>query len=336
MSDSDKVDISEKENKRRLILGITGVVLIAIAIAMATFSIVSYLAVQQAEEEQAEESRRALLNELENQMTLARDNLDEGNLELAQKRLEWILDLDPEYTEAAQLLAEVQSTLEQRMTPEPTGTSIPLPTPTNSSDVDAEPEAILSQLEELIQDEQWLSAVNELTAFQFQYPNFSRRETDTMLFDASINLGLELLQSDQIELGLHYITQAQRLGDLPEEVVAFRTWAELYLLGIGYFGVDWGQAIYYFRGLCSAAPYYQDSCTRLYDSLVAYGDIYTASLEWCPAEELYFEAILYDANDVLTQKLDDARAKCLEATPTPTVVITSTTTITVTPTSNAE
>jgi hypothetical protein len=205
------------------------------------------------------------------------------------------------------------------VTPDPTGTSIPLPTPTSSFDKDAEPEAIFSELGKLIQSEQWMSAVNELTAFQFQYPNFSRRETDRMLFDASVNLGLELLQGDQIELGLYHITQAERLGDLPEEVDTYRTWAELYLLGIGY-----------------AAPYYQDSCTRLYESLVAYGDIFAASLEWCPAEELYFEAILYDANDVLTQKLDDARAKCLEATPTPTVVITGTVTITVTPTSNAE
>jgi hypothetical protein len=336
MSNTDKVDISENGNNRRLILGITGVVLIAVAIAMATFSIVSYVAVQQAEEEQAEESRRVLLNELENQMSLARDNFAESNLELALKRLEWILDLDPGYAEAVQLLGEVQSALDQSATSEPTGTSIPLPTPTSSFDSDAEPEAIFSQLEELIQDEQWLSAVNELTAFQFQYPNFSRRETDRMLFDASTNLGLELLQGDQIELGLYYITQAEKLGDLPEEIDAYRTWAELYLLGIGYFGVDWGQTIYYFRGLCSAAPYYQDSCTRLYESLVAYGDIFTAALDWCPAEELYFEAILYDANDVLTQKLEDARAKCLEATPTPTVAITSTVTITVTPTLNAE
>ena len=336
MGDTDKEDISENGNNRRLILGIAGVVLIAVAIAMATLSIVGYLAVQQVEEEQAEESRRALLTELENQMSLARDNISEGNLELALRRLEWILDLDPGYVEARQLLQEVQSTLEQSVTPDPTGTSIPLPTPTSSFDKDAEPDAIFSELEKLIQSEQWLSAVNELTAFQFQYPNFSRRETDRMLFDASINLGVKLLQGDQIELGLYQITQAERLGDLPEEVDAYRTWAELYLLGIGYFGVDWGQAIYYFRGLCSAAPYYQDSCTRLYESLVAYGDIFAASLEWCPAEELYFEAILYDANDVLNQKMDDARAKCLEATPTPTVVITGTVTITVTPTSNAE
>ncbi len=336
MNDTDKADNSENGNNRPLILGIAGVVLIAVAIALATLSIVGYLAVQQVEEEQAEESRRALLSELENQMSLARDDISQGNLELALRRLEWILDLDSGYPEAAQLLQEVQSTLEQSVTPVPTKTVIPLPTPTSSFDEDAEPDAIFSELEQLIQSELWSSAADELTAFQFQYPNFRRRETDGMLFSASINLGLELLQGDQIELGLYHITQAEKLGDLPEEVDAFRTWAELYLLGIGYFGVEWGQAIYYFRGLCTAAPYYQDSCTRLYESLVAYGDIFAATLEWCPAEELYFEAILYDANDVLNQKLDDARTQCLEATPTPTVAITGTVTITVTPTSNAE
>ena len=57
MSNTDKVDTSENGNNRRLILGVSGVVLIAVAIVMATFSIVSYLAVQQAEEEQAEEEQ---------------------------------------------------------------------------------------------------------------------------------------------------------------------------------------------------------------------------------------------------------------------------------------
>ncbi len=336
MKETNTADSADNKNRRRRILGILGIVLIVLAILLATYSLVVYTAWQQAEEGRIEEERRALSSELENQLSLAREDINAGNLELALRRLDWILDLNPGYQGAVELRAVVQSSLLQRVTPEVTAASNPIPTPSISLEDVSDPALLFSELEKLYQNEQWLSAATDLAAFQIQFPNFNRRETDQMLFDASINLGLELLQGDQIELGLFYISQAEKLGNLPEEVDAFRTWAELYLLGIGYFGVDWGQAIYYFRGLCTTAPYYQDSCIRLYESLVAYGDIFGATMEWCPAEELYFEAILYDANEVLNQKLDDARTHCLEATPTPTVVVTGTLTITTTPTRTTE
>ena len=322
----------ENISRRRLILRVLGIILIVIAILVATYSIVIYSAWKGAEDERIEEERRALLSELENQMSLARDDINEGNPELALRRLDWILELRPSYVGAAELRLAAETTLSRRLTPEATATRAAPPTPTSALSNEPDPAALFSELDKLFQSEQWLRAATELAAFQVRFPNFNRRETDRMLFDASINLSLELVQSDQIEMGLFYMDQAEKLGDLPEEVEAFRTWAELYLLGIGYFGVDWGQAIYYFRGLCSAAPYYQDSCTRLYESLVAYGDIYSALLEWCPAEELYFEAMLFDVNDVLGLKLDQASLSCLDATPTPTIVISGTVTIAITPT----
>ncbi|MFN2188529.1 MAG: hypothetical protein ACK2T3_07180 [Candidatus Promineifilaceae bacterium] len=322
MNSSEVEQFSRKKERQKLILVIVGSVLIAAAIAMATLSIVGYLAYQQAQEQREKDSQQALLDEVERQMSMARDDYSDGLFQRSLMRLDWVIEHDPDHEGAAQLQREVLSQMELALTPEATVTSTVEPTPTRAIDVNAEPEAIFSEIENLMQDEQWLTAISRLTEFQFHYPDYSRYETDMMLFDANINIGLDLLQGDQIELGLYYLGQAEKLGNLPEEVSAFQTWAELYLLGIGYFGVDWGQAIYYFRGLCSAAPYYQDSCTRLYDSLVAYGDIYATILEWCPAEELYFEAVLYDANEELSLKLDEASEKCQEATPTPTATAT--------------
>lgn len=336
MNDTKSMVSPEKKNRRRRILGVLGIVFIILAILLATYSLVFFVAWQGAEEERLEDEKQALEDELEKQMSLARDDINAGNLELALRRLDWILDLRPGYTGAAELREVARSDLARSITPEAMSTSRPPVTPTSSLNNEADPAFLLTELERLYQDEQWLSATDELAAFQIRFPNYNRRDTDRMLFNASINLGLELLQSDQIELGLYYISQAEKMGDLPQEVEDYRTWAELYLLGIGYFGVDWGQAIYYLRGLCSAAPYYQDSCSRLYESLVAYGDIFSASMEWCPAEELFFEAMLFDTNEALNQKLDEAQAKCLEATPTPTVIITSTVVITGTPTITSE
>ena len=82
--------------------------------------------------------------------------------------------------------------------------------------------------------------------------------------------------------------------------------------------------IFYFRGLCAAAPFFQDSCVKLREALLAYADQYAASQEWCPAEELYSEALRSEQSELVAEKLDEARLRCLEATPTPTVSITAT------------
>jgi hypothetical protein len=124
------------------------------------------------------------------------------------------------------------------------------------------------------------------------------------------------------------LTQAERLGDLPLEVEDQRTWAELYLLGIGYYGVNWETTIFYFRGLCAAAPFYQNACQKLFEAYVAFGDQYASVLDWCPAEEWYIEAVRLDNVSEVVEKRREAATNCLEATPTPEAPITDTVPIT--------
>lgn len=327
MNNGDSGTPPGKKNRRRLFL-VLGIILLGLAILLATYSLVVYSAWQQAEEGRIEEERLALQEELAKQMNLARDDINAGDLERSLRRLEWILDHYPEYPGAAELLEVARSNLTLRLTPQATATPTPLAIQTPGLDSESDPAGAFIELERLVKQEQWSSLVVEVVAFQGMNPNYKRQETNTMLYNGSVNLGLELVQGNQIESGLYHIAQAEKLGDLPQEALDYRLWAELYLLAIGFYGVDWWQAIYQFRGLCDAAPYYQDSCARLYESLLALGDHYSAVLDWCPAEELYFEATLVQTSESLSQKIEDSRIRCLEATPTPTVTITSTPSIT--------
>ena len=95
-------------------------------------------------------------------------------------------------------------------------------------------------------------------------------------------------------------------------------------LGISYYGVDWENSISYFRGLCAAAPYYQNACVKLHDALIFYGDQFAGALDWCPAEDIYGEAYRIDNDTVVSEKLNSARSQCLEATPTPEAPISGT------------
>ncbi|MEW5985666.1 MAG: hypothetical protein AB1791_03435, partial [Chloroflexota bacterium] len=201
------------------------------------------------------------------------------------------------------------------LTPSPPHSLTPSPPP---------PAAQLELLYDLAEAEDWPAVVMAVKAFQFDYPNYKRRETDTLLYQAYVNLGLSLLPGPQVEQGLAYLAEAEKLGDLPQEVADQRGWAELYVQGIGFYRVNWAAAVFYFRDLCLAAPFFHDACGLLVESLIAYADQWAVAQEWCPAEALYREAQQYSHDNQLTEKVTTASEGCLVATATPTPAVTPT------------
>ena len=118
--------------------------------------------------------------------------------------------------------------------------------------------------------ERWDEALPLLLAFQRDHPDHERGETDRLLYDTYLALGLSHINTDKIELGLNYFSLAERLGDLPQEALDYRLWADLYFQGVAYSGVNWAIAGDYWRDLCFVAPFFQDSCARLDAALVGY------------------------------------------------------------------
>jgi hypothetical protein len=331
--DQDGNPAGDPPTSKRFLRGL-GILLIALAFLVTLYGAVAYTAWQRGQKLRVLSAQQALQEESARQTQMAREDIRAGNPVLAARRLEWVLNQDPINEEARMLLQEVQAM--QNVRP----TETPRPTPTESAVAEpqqtpADPDTVadFANLQELMDDEKWQAAVTAIVAFQARFPNYQRQETDQMLYDAYVSLGLNLLYGPQVELGLYYLEQAEKLGSLSQEVEDQRTWAELYLLGISYYGVDWSTTLFYFRGLCVAAPFYQDSCAKLREALIAYGDQYAVSLDWCPAEELYAEALRQESGRTLAEKLQQASAMCREATPTPSAPITGTVPIstTVTP-----
>lgn len=323
-------------NLRRRWLRLLGLGLILLAVILGLYTLAAYLGWQSGEELRAERASRERQQQMETQVARAQEDLEGANLRLALRRLEWVLEQDSDHPGAQTLYGEAQATLQANSTPADDGSQTPLPAATTpaatrvTENVNGEgdnetPEQTLRRLERLVDEEAWQEAVSAIISFQNDYPEYERRQTDALLFEAYIGRGLELLYTDRVELGIFYLEQAQELGDLPGEVLDQRQWAELYLAGIAYFGVNWDVAIANFRDLCLAAPFYQDSCMHLREALIAGGDQYAVQREWCPAESRYREAYRLEESQTLAEKLDQARIGCLEATPTPTIPVTSTT-----------
>jgi hypothetical protein len=321
---NEAVDRPERDHpRRRRVFRIIGFGLIAIAILLLVYGTVIDFAWQRGQAQRAENEQLAIQEQLANQLDFAKEDIEVGSYTLAIRRLDWILEQDSNYPEAESLRQEAFKAANTRptVTPFPTATTPPVE---EVKPEEAEPARLFAELQQVIEEQDWESAVTEITAFQAQYPDFNRQQTDAMLYNAYLNLGQLLLTGDQVELGLFYLAQAEKLGNLPLEVEDQRLWAELYLLGISYYGVDWSVAVYYFRDLCAAAPFYQDSCAKLHEALVSFGDQFAANLDWCPAESYYAEAVRQNNEPVTAGKLSEARRQCLEATPTPSVPITGT------------
>ncbi|MBK8985663.1 MAG: hypothetical protein IPM39_06215 [Chloroflexi bacterium] len=294
-----------------------GLLLIITAALLAWYLLVVYLGWQNGQALLTEKRATTLVEQINAQIELAQQDITAEKYRLAQRRLEWVIDHDPNQKEAEALLLEIATRQNRQTTPVPltTPTATPRPLPTPTPGLISNPEEDLTRIRQLVQNEAWEEAISGLISFQLQYPSYERQETDRLMYTAYLALGLELISGDQVELGAAYLERAEALGDLPQEALDYRFWARLYLSGIAYYGVNWEIAALNFRELCLSAPFYQGACERLVESLVNLGNQYAYLEEWCPAESYFREASRWGA--AVNDQIGQAQEGCLSATPTP-------------------
>lgn len=331
----ETMTIEQPSNNRQPRLGVRlfGLALIIFSIVLATYLVVAYFAFESGRALRVEQESTARADQITHQIALAREDLGQGSDNLALTRLEWVLAQDPSNPEAVALRDQIAAAGAE---PTPAATEEPVVAEPESipvealADEDALPE--LRTIRRLVAGEQWEDALSALLAFRQQYPDYERAETDQLLYDTYVALGLEYVNSDKIELGLNYFSQAERLGNLPQEALDYRVWADLYFEGIAYSGVNWDIAAGYWRDLCAAAPFFKNSCDRLDEALEGYGDQLAYLMDWCPAISVYQEAWNRRPSEMLESKIYQAREGCAMATPiTSTVPLTGTAPITDTP-----
>ncbi len=325
MSDYEAIPHDEAVSGKKTRRGrrVLGLVLLITSLLLAIYLLVAYMGWQSGQALLVEKQQTGLSNLVSRQIELAQEDIAQGSYSLAIRRLEWVLERSPGNNQAEVLLLQAQEALQIVLTPDlaaasPTATIAPMPSPTPGAISD--PDQELQRIRRLVVIEAWEDAMEALVSFQLQFPDFERQETNRMLYDAYLNLGLQNVEGEYVELGLYYLGLAENLGDLPQEAEDYRLWADWYLQGIGFYGVNWEFATGYFRDLCLVAPFYQASCDLLYESLVALGDQYAAAGEWCPAQEQYQEARQQQRSVALIDKLETAVTNCSSATPTPSVI----------------
>ena len=248
------------------------------------------------------------------QYQLGLQDMQAGNYGLARQRFEYVIQLDPAYPGVTDQLALVLLELNTTATPTP----VPSPTLTPTPDTRGA-EELFSQAQLLLADSKWTEAIDNLLKLRKEEPAFQPVEVDSMLYVALRNRGVQrILGESDLEGGTYDLALAERFGPLDYEANNYRTWANLYVTGASFWGLDWQQAIFYFSQLLQVAPNLRDATTmtateRYRLALLKYGDFLAANGDWCSAQEQYEAAFNFGSDPSIEPTLSHAAAECEES-----------------------
>jgi LCP family protein required for cell wall assembly len=271
---------------------------------------------------------------IDEQYQIGLQDFQNGNLDVARQRFEWILSQDPTYPGAVEILTQITSILFATATPTPVP---PSPTPTATPDL-RPVQDLFTQAQELFSLDDWQGVLDTLTNLRHSDPEYMVVEVDRLLYLSLRNLGrMKILQLGDLEGGIYDLTLAEKFGPLDVDAQSAREWARLYLIGSSFWEAVPEQAVYFFRQVVAALPSLRDASgwtakERLHESLIQWGDQLMAREEWCEAQSRYQEAYDLISDAQLAELLEQATNKCTppteepsatpSETPTPTATVT--------------
>ena len=291
-----------------VLLFIAGLVLVA--------GISGYVAYQQGIAERVNLESTQMAMAVGDQFDLALQDMDAGRYEIAEQRLVYIIDLDPNFPGVIDKLAEVRVILNITATPTlvpPTATTTPVPvTPTPDFRGEAE---LFAQAEDLIRNLEWSEAIETLETLRKKNPEYNAIDVDGMMYISYRQRGVQKIGLGNLEGGIYDLNLAERFGILDTQADSQRTWAQYYIRGASFWEIDWGQAVYYFEQVAPQYPNMHDgsgwfASQRYYEALIEYAEWYEVQEKWCRAEEQYIKAYEYTGNESLVETIDIIADKC--------------------------
>lgn len=269
---------------------------------------------------------------LQEQFFLGLRDFNEGNLELARQRFEYILERDPNFPGATDRLVDTLRILYATSTPSP----IP-PSPTLTPTHDLRPvEELFALAINYYNLSDWNNVIDTLVSLRKENPGYRVVEVDSLLYRTLRNRGIQKIEAESsLEGGIYDLTLAERFGPIDIEADRWRNLARLYMIGLSFWEVYPEQAVYYFSQVAAAAPYLRDASGwtasgRYRAALLQYADQLAGAGDWCAAEIQYQNALSLGADERVQPTAFYAQIQCSPPTNTPTVTHTATETPTVT------
>jgi len=288
----------------------------------------TYLGYHAAQVARSQMSREQIVTLATEQMMLAQQDLEQGRFQNARRRLEYVIQLDPNFPGVQEKLAEVMIQEAFSLTPTATialATSTPTPTPDFRGE-----EEIFNNARQLLAQKEWFAVLDMLDALRNKNLTYRAVEVDGMYYIALRNRGLAKINNGNLEGGLYDLALVERFGPLDVDAQGVRNWARLYLTGAAYWGVRWDQVIFYFSQIVPAYPGLRDvngvtALERYRMALIKYGDQLATEGKYCEALKQYEAAQQVAPDGMLEPTMTAVYNLCyVQPTETPTLPFTLT------------
>jgi hypothetical protein len=304
-----------------LVIGLVGLMVIGFAgliIALAGFA--GWSSGQRIAQGNATATTNAVISDQKNRLP---GDIASKNLELVQKRLEYLLTLTPgvegvmEFAQTATAIslptATPKPTATQPATAEATeaATSLPL-VASGSATPDLTP--LLSQAQTAVSSSDWDTAINTLDVIMGYDESFQTTAVRALMFEALTKKALTLYRggdTSRLAEANQLTDRASQFGNIETSEANYESIiASLYLDATNAIGIDYNLAIRKLTALYSQAPSYRDVFQKLLSQYIGYGDTLVAAGQPCSAVGQYQSALSLQDNAGVVAKRDAAQTAC--------------------------
>jgi len=189
------------------------------------------------------------------QYTMGVADFEAGRYEMARRRFEYVISIDPGFPGAADKLTEAMVKIAQALTPTP----VPSPTPSPTPDLRNE-EQLFAQIQQDLANQQWAAAIANIETLRNLKLDFRAVDVDGMYYIALRFLGIQnILNDGQLEVGIYNLTLSEQFAPLDVDAKNYRNWARQYIAAATFWGVDWAKVVAYFTEIYPALPNLRDS-----------------------------------------------------------------------------
>jgi hypothetical protein len=257
------------------------------------------------------------------QFILSQKDIENGDLAMAKSRLEYVIQVYPDYPGAMDKLTTVMVEL-AKTNPEAalqSAAATPIPTVDTGN-----LESLFQQAKQQLTGEDWENLYVSVNGIRNTDPTYKSVQVDGMYYMALRNLAIKRINSGHLEVGIYYFTMASKIGPIDTEALGYESRAMMFLNAASSYGVVWERAMLGFQTLYGMVPYMIDvngvTVTQRYaESLAGYGDTLQSQSDWCGAVKQYELSQSIMSLESVNLIIEDARGYCANppATPTPTL-----------------
>ncbi len=193
--------------------------------------------------------------EIASQYQLALDDIEAHRYQQAITRLDYILKYEPDNVLASDKLEQVQFIMNFTATP----TIEPTPTMTPTPDLRGQV-ALMESAEADFLAGNWDALILTLDTLRGNYPDHNTVEIDGYYFAALRNRGVQrILSGGKLESGIYDLNMAEAFGPLDAQAKSYRDWANQYIAGASWWGINWYTSMQYFEELAINMPNMHDN-----------------------------------------------------------------------------